>query len=213
MFWQKKTKSFFDYFEEIALFIHQSAEILNLLFSARSNHNGNANKIRDFEHQADLLAHQAINQMNSSSFVLPLDHEDILFFLNRLDDVMDYIDDAAEVYTQVYQLKETTSHASRLTEGVLRGTLLLQKNCELVRNPSKYSADILQNCRAIKLIENEADDIRTEALKELYQKLKENNIDIASYIAWNEIYQTLERISDKLEDCGDMCEQFVMKYS
>jgi uncharacterized protein Yka (UPF0111/DUF47 family) len=151
--------------------------------------------------------------MNASGFILPIDREDIFNFVRALDDVIDQIKDCAEAYAEVYMLQQATPHAHRFAEIIQDGTRLLNPICNFIRNPSKHGPEILQHCAEIRRLENEGDAIRKESLHWIFVALKKNEISQADFIAWNDIYRTLELITDKVEDCADIGEQMVLKYS
>lgn len=213
MFWQKAKKAYFDYFEEHAKLSFNAAKELQNIFETVSSTQEAAKKIKHCEHLGDNVAHQAFTQMNTSGFILPLDREDIYLMIKTLDDVLDLIDDAAESYTEIYELKETTPYAQKLSKGILEGCKIVLENCHLIRKPKKNEKQILDNSIKLHRIENEADDIKKMALRELFQQLKSGDIGYAEFVAWNEMYHTLESITDAIEDCADVAEQFVMKYS
>lgn len=213
MFWHKNRKTFFDFFDEHAAVINSSALLLEQLLSQDSLKVSIAAKIKECEHKADEITHEVIKQMNTASFILPLDREDILAMTKALDDVIDYINHSAQAFAEIYQLDYSTSFANQFGNIIVEGSQFLVKTCLLLRSPSKNSAQILQNCIEIHRIENLGDDIRRGALKSLYGRLKSNEIDLPSYLAWDEIYCTLEIITDKAEDCANIAEQIVMKYS
>ena len=212
MFW-KKSKSYFDYFEEQAHFIHAAAKLLQQIFENPDSAQKLRLEIRRIEHEADMLAHQAYNQMNTSSFILPIDREDILALLKILDDIIDCIDDSAEAYTEIYELSEGTVFAKRFAKNILWGSELVIATSSLIRKPAKHGESILANCVEIHRIENEGDLIKKEALQSLFGQMKAGEIEFHYYIAWSDIYNNLEKVSDLIEDFADLAEQLVMKYS
>lgn len=213
MLWSSKQKSFFDYFEEMAMEIHTCSELLNELFNTKGHHQEIAKKIKFREHAADQIVHQAFNQLNTSSFILPIDREDIINFLKNLDDTIDIIDDSAEAFCEIFELNDATQYAKKLSKEIVEGAITLRHTCSLIRKPSKYAKVILKNCQIIHELENSADDIKKDALHSLYIDLKTEKITPAFYLAWSEIYHKLESITDKIENCANVSEQFVMKYS
>jgi len=64
------------------------------------------------EHKGDSLTHEIIRKLNTS-FVTPIDREDILALASSLDDVIDLIDGAA-TRLMLYKVTETTAYAKEL---------------------------------------------------------------------------------------------------
>lgn len=213
VFWRKKRKSFFEYFLENAQTINEASKLLKDLFLDNSSSNQISKKIKDLEHHGDLITHDVIKRMNTSGFILPLDREDILTLIKSLDDVIDSIDDSAEVFSEIYCLDKSTDFARRFSDTILQCSEQLVLACSMLSKPARNADAILHSCIEIHRLENVADDLKKEALKELYANLKANEVELATFIAWDEIYRTLEIVTDKAEDCANIAEQIVMKYS
>ncbi|WP_068467886.1 DUF47 domain-containing protein [Candidatus Protochlamydia phocaeensis] len=212
-FWRKSKKSFFEYFEEQARETLSAAECLADLFFHPAEAHSIAKKIKGIEHAGDQLTHSVIQQMNTEGFILPIDHEDILAFAKTIDDVLDYIDDSAESFAEIYELDATMPFASEFALLILEGTQTLVDICSLLKSPSQHASAILTKCVKAHEVENRADDLKKEALKKLFSQLKRQEVDLPNYLAWSEIYRTLEVVTDKIEDCANIAEQIVVKYS
>jgi uncharacterized protein Yka (UPF0111/DUF47 family) len=211
--WSKDKKSFFEYFEEQALQAHEAAKLLEQLFTTVDKQLEISQHIHDKEHLGDQIAHTVINEMNSHGFILSIDHADILLFVKTLDDVIDYIDDSSESYTDIYDLKSSTPYAKDFAQLIIIATEILHQTCQLLKQASHNAKEILSNCIKIHEIENRADVLKKGALKTLFAGLKKGEVDFADYSAWHEIYCTLEIVTDKIEDCANVAEQIVTKYS
>lgn len=213
MFWQKNQKSFFDYFEEHAQEIVKASKLLQNLFNENKSNLEISRQIKECEHRADAIIHQVISQINKNGFILPLDREDIFSFIKALDDVIDQIKDSAEAYSEIYTLTTATPYAKSFAEIIYAGSSTLIPICNGIRKPAKNCSEIFLHCHRIHQLENKGDILRKEALHEIFSKLKKNEIPIAEYTAWNDLYHSLEVITDKVEDCADIAEQMVLKYS
>jgi predicted phosphate transport protein (TIGR00153 family) len=213
MFWQKKEKSFFDYFEEHAHELEVGSQLLQELFSNGVDRPLLAKQIKASERRADDITHQVVKQMDSSSFILPLDREDILNFIKTLDDVLDFINMTSEAYIDIYNISEATSYAKQFASVIRKSVSIIVAICPLLRSPSKNGEQILKHCIEIHRLENEGDDLKKDALRWLFASLSSQEIPIPTYIAWNDIYRTLEFVTDRAEDCANIAEQIVLKYS
>src|SRR2546422_35238 len=89
--------------------------------------------------------------------------------------------------------------------------VLLHRMFEDFPNRAKYADQIRGVERAcdeiIHQIENQADQIYHEALGRLFQEEK----DPIALIKWKEIYEILEKITDKTEDAANVLEAIVLK--
>jgi len=66
---------------------------------------------------------------------------------------------------------------------------------------------IAEHCVEVNAIENEADRVCREAISRLFDEEK----DPIQLIKWKEIYETLERATDKIEDAANILESVVVK--
>ena len=86
---------FFDVFEGLARHGVQAAENLKQLTTQFPDISGPLQKIREDEHAADELAHQALERLDRT-FITPFDREDIHTLIGELDDIIDTIDALAK---------------------------------------------------------------------------------------------------------------------
>src|SRR5687768_6375493 len=76
-----------------------------------------AKRLRDVEHRSDEITHAVMRQLNST-FVTPFDREDIYRLANRLDDVMDHMEAAADLVV-LYELGELPPENLMIVEVLL----------------------------------------------------------------------------------------------
>src|ERR1044071_2704716 len=89
-----REEKFFEYFQQQAGFICQAAKLMVEGAVAGNAHLASAaHQIRAIEEQADTVIHEIFTMLNSS-FITPLDPEDIHSLSSHLDDVIDGIEDA-----------------------------------------------------------------------------------------------------------------------
>ena len=213
MFWRKKTKSFFDYFQDQSREMVVIAKLLEELFSDEGMKVSMSQQIHQREHVCDQITRNIIHIMNTEGFILPMDHDDILLMTKTMDDVIDNMDEAADSFAEIYGIKETTHFSRHLTKSITDGAEILNGICAILSKPSLYATPILAKCHELHSLEHEVDEIEKNALKNLYLQLKNNEVDIPFYIAWRDLYRVLESVTDKMDDVADLTEQIVMKYS
>src|SRR2546423_5889155 len=89
-----RQEKFFEYFIQQAQFICRAADLLVEGAQAGNAHLASAaHQIKAVEEQADTLIHEIYKRLNST-FITPLDPEDIHSLSSHLDDVVDGIEDA-----------------------------------------------------------------------------------------------------------------------
>ena len=195
---------FFDLFEKDVENVATAARELASLFDNYNNVPQRVARLTELEHQGDYITHQIMEQLHRS-FVTPLDREDIVTLTERLDDVMDFIEDAANSML-MYRIEQPTTRAREMAF-ILMGVIdELVKAIPLLRHRSQMS-DMLRHCVEINRLENEADGILRFALAELF-----DGIPIADVIKWREVYEHLENAVDMGEDVANVLEGVVLKH-
>lgn len=195
---------FFDLFERGVENVAIAARELANLFDNYSNVPQKVARLTELEHQGDYITHQIMEQLHRT-FVTPIDREDIALLTERLDDVMDFIEDAANSML-LYRIEKPTTRSRELAFILMGVTEELVKAIPLLRRRSKMGG-ILQHCVEINRLENEADAIVRFALAELF-----DGMPIADVIKWREVYEHLENAVDMGEDVANVLEGVVLKH-
>ena len=195
---------FFDLFERNVDNVATAAKELASLFSNYTNIQQKVARLTELEHQGDYITHQIMEQLHRT-FVTPLDREDIALLTERLDDVLDFIEDAGNAM-MLYRIEKPTKRACEMADVLVAITDELVRAVPLLRNRSQMKR-ILQNCVEINRLENEADIVVRLALAELF-----DGFAIDEVIKWREIYSHLETAADKGEDVANVLEGVVLKH-
>ena len=196
--------NFFDFFDQhIAICIHGTQEFLALL-SEGDIVEAKARRIKSIESEADAVTHRCIEELHKT-FITPLDRNDILRLISRMDDVMDYLEAAAERIA-LYELRAIPPGIRNLAEILCRATVALQGALSGVRNMHNAAA-VREHCIEVNRLENEADSVLRKALAELFK----NEKDPIQIMMWKEIYETLETATDRCEDVANIIEGVVLE--
>jgi len=199
-----KQDSFFDLFEKQVKTVNYAAKCLAELLSNYENVEDAAFKMKATEHDADEIVHNIIRKLNTT-FVTPLDREDIHALTSALDDIIDFIEAATDRMV-LYEIKEPTEEAVKLSNILAEATeLTVQAVCGLrdMRRPE----NIRELCIAINRLENQGDKTNRAALAKLFQ-MHDKPIEA---LKWREIYDHIETAIDKCEDVADILEATVLK--
>jgi len=195
---------FFDLFEESAKNMVQAAALFAELMNEWDNIEERVHQITGLEHEGDNITHRIIAQLNRT-FVTPIDREDIAALADRLDDVVDFIEDAAAAIL-IYQIRQPTQRAKELADILARATTEVSKAIPCLRRRDQL-CHIPRHCIEINRLENWADSVLRSALAELFR----DNADLADIIKWREIYQQTETATDRCEDIADILEGVMIK--
>ncbi|UJA20677.1 DUF47 domain-containing protein [Thermoleophilia bacterium SCSIO 60948] len=196
-----KDRVFFELFAEAGRNGLRAARLLQQMLDGWPDSQGLAREILLAEQEGDRITHDIAQRLNST-FVTPLDREDIFGLATALDDVVDEIEECADFFG-LYKIEAPMSQALELA-GVL------VKSCEQLSEAlTKLSTfkDLEPYWIEIHSLENEGDRISRDAVASLF----EGGIDPMIVIRWKDIYAVLERAIDATESAAHILEAIVIK--
>jgi predicted phosphate transport protein (TIGR00153 family) len=195
--------SYYDMFAGSANNLVAGARLLVELISDGGNREGIAEKMRACEHAGDELTHAIMRRLNES-FITPFDREDIYRLASSLDDVMDYMEAAADLVV-LYKINE-------LPGDVVGQVAVLERAAELtaeamprlrgMKNLSEYWIEINR-------LENQGDQIYRRLLAELFG----GEYDALTVLKFKEIVDQLEAAADAFEKVANTVESIAVKES
>src|ERR687894_1058328 len=106
-----KDRAFFDLFEEAASNVLRAAELLDEMLRSFPERNDLARSILLCEQEGDRITFDMIQRLNST-FVTPIDREDILELASGLDDIVDLTEEVAD-YLGLYKIEAPMEQAQR----------------------------------------------------------------------------------------------------
>jgi uncharacterized protein len=201
-----RDEKFFDLFSTVANVSVEAAKLqVDLLKADSVRRRAIVDAIKRLEHQADQVTHEVVTRLDRV-FITPLDREDIHLLASRLDDVVDLIDGTAS-RVQMYQAGEAPAGAILMADVVLRATQqLLVAVVGLEKNKDRV---VLDACAQVKRLEEEGDSVYHEWVARLF----DGSPDALIVIKWKEIYDTLEKTLDHMEDAGNVLESISIKHA
>ena len=166
-----------------------------------------AKEIKAFEEECDSITHRVVEKLHKV-FITPLDRGDIYQLITKMDDIMDFVEAASE-RVWLYELDPTNNKdlgdlARNLVAGA-EGVLEAVTGLRNLKNP----AMVLEKCKEVNRLENEADALLRGTLAKLFKEQK----DPIAIIKWKEIYEMLETATDRCEDVANIIEGVVLENS
>ena len=199
-----REERFFDLFEESAQNLVRAATILAEVLHSWEDVESKIKQIAELEHHGDNIAHRIIAQLHGT-FVTPIDREDIAQLAHHMDDVVDFIEDAA-TRMLLYGIEKPTERAKEMADILVTVTTEVSHAIPLLRRRRDLS-HCGEHCIEINRLENEADAVRRSALAELFHE----QVDVIDVIKWQEIYHHMESAVDRCEDIADILEGVMIK--
>ncbi len=197
-----KEVRFFDYFEQQSQNIIRATGLLHELVHTFSDARAKAYAIKEVEHAGDQITHEIVRRLNTT-FITPIDREDIHDLATRLDDVLDYLEAAAERLV-VYRIKEPTSACRAMVEVITAQVAAMDRGIRCLRT---MDPGFHEHAVEVNRLENRADSLLRESLAAMFDEQP----DPIEVIKWKEIYETLEAVTDRCEDVTNVIEGIILK--
>lgn len=201
-----KETCFFDFFEQLCVKIAEGAKELYRLTSEANDMEARIKRIKDIEHEADDITHHCVDALHKT-FITPIDRNDIHLLINRMDDIMDGID-AAAARISMFEIKEIRPEAKGFADVLVRSSVELADAVKGLRN-LKHAANIVAKCIQLHNLENEGDVLLRSGLRRLFSE----NTSPIEIIKWKEIFEILERATDRCEEVANLVEGILIEAS
>lgn len=195
---------FFDLFEGMSRHIVRSAENLRTLAQKFPDISASIQHIREEEHAADDLAHQALDRLDRT-FITPFDREDIHDLVGELDDIVDAVDALAKRFP-LFHIKKMEPMFLKQAEVLVGAAVTLDDAVHRLRKSRKLS-ELSDTLIEIHHRESQGDDNHHAAMSYLFG----GGIDALEVIKWKELYDLIENAIDGCEDVGNTLERIVLK--
>lgn len=200
-----KEYAFFDYFDQLISIDKQ----ISILFLTMVNHESGrveiSRQIKDLERHADKLS-RSCTDLLYKTFITPIERNDIFTLVKRLDDLASQMNAAAfrmsayDVTDIRFEAVEFATIIQSCIEALISAVMDLRK--------MKNKHQILDNCKRVHDLENQADEILRSAISRLF---KEG--EVLLLIKWKEIFERLEKAVDRCEDIAATIEAILIEHS
>lgn len=197
-------RGFYDWFEKGAGTARDAARLLANLLSDYHDVESRVAQIIELEHQGDFVVHEALNLL-SRTFITPLEGDEIRALTSAVDDVIDWIEDAADALL-LYDVQEPIPEVVKLANLLFEATEQITEAMPLLRE-KKTLPRIKAYTVEINRIENEADRILRSGLARLVRQRG----DWFEFMRWKEILEKIEQATDMCEDVADVLETIAVK--
>jgi uncharacterized protein Yka (UPF0111/DUF47 family) len=198
-----KDETFFDHFQQLALYIEQAARLLKSLLENPADAAKIAAEIKKVETDGDAIVY-VINQRIDTSFVTPLDREDIHLLAKRLDNVIDIINGVARRVV-MFRVAEPRVGGSQLADIIVRASMVIVQAVGDVTKPKR----IAEHSRTVKNLEEEGDALFAESVGALFA----GDMPTIEVLKWKEVFEALEHAIDECDDVANVLESIALKNS
>jgi uncharacterized protein len=195
--------SFYDYFSRAAQNLVKGTSLLSELALPDADVQVIGERLVEVEHDSDTITHELYNKINSS-FITPFDREDIYALASRLDDCMDYMEEAADL-VELYQVSE-------LPKGVA-------KQIEIIGRMAELTASAMPRLRSMQDLSeywieiNRLENLGDKSYRRILAKLFSGKYEALEVLKLKDIVDSLEDAIDAFESVANIVEQIAVKES
>lgn len=196
---------FFDFFNAHALRIVEGSQELVGLMANLSQAEAYTRRIDDAERAADKITRDTLLVLHTT-FITPIDRDQIHQLITSMDDILDLIQDVAESLL-LYDIQRGTPEAERLAQICHMCCERVKTAVGLLSNLSEPQA-ILKTCEEIDRLESDADRVMRSAMSRLFRE----ESDLKQVFKLRSVYMQLEEVTDRCEDVANIIEGIVLEH-
>jgi hypothetical protein len=200
-----RADAFFDLFSEAAENTRIAAELLLDLIEDFTDVEVKARRIQEREHEGDRVTHELIARLNTT-FITPMDREDIYQLATALDDVVDAIEAAGDLFV-LHGIEEPRPFMIQQADVLVRAATQTESAVKVL---DRLDRTVLEPYWIeINSLENEGDRIYRRSIADMFGG-DHRAMDV---LRWKEVSETLEEALDGLENVANIVEAVVLKHA
>jgi uncharacterized protein len=161
-------------------------------------------RLKDLEHEADRLTHEAMALLHRT-FITPLERGDLRRLILALDEIVDYLDDAARRIA-IYEVGDILPEVSAMGKVIVDLAHAVAAAVHDLRNLRRKN-QVLEHCIEIQRLENLGDHLHHIALGSIFK----NGNDPLTVLKWKEIVDLIESSMDAAEEVAHVIEGIVLE--
>lgn len=202
-----KEMEFFDLFDKEAQNALDTSELLiEFLVKYKKGSKDSLDmsaRIKQLEHKGDDLTHEIIGKLHTT-FLTPIDHEDIHELAMLLDDEVDLMDALSRRFI-LYGVDKVPECLVKQIRNAREQLISINKALLKVRHNKRPE----EERQRVYALEMDSDVIHAAALKELF----ENHTDPIEVIKLKELYERAEDITDRAQRISQVLDGIVIKHA
>lgn len=199
----KRSYQLFDYLVQISKNLEEAAARFSSGLQDLSNPDVLAGRIKETEHIGDRLTGDLMTLLDAT-YITPLDREDYLTLAMHLDDIVDGLE-AVTVRFDLYNITEATPVMGDFAQNIEDSVKEISKAMEKLQ--ARKLLDLRTHTAELNRLEKVGDKLLLQSLRQLFR----DHQDALTVIKLKEVYEILERISDRCDDVADVLDSIVVK--
>ncbi|MCG3119421.1 MAG: hypothetical protein ALAOOOJD_01825 [bacterium] len=205
-FFLPKQPVFFDLFKKLATSVVKIAQLFGELVENFADFEDYSRRAKEIEHQADATTHEIIHRLHST-FVTPLDREDIYLLAHEIDDIVDVIESVIQ-NIELYEIRTKQEVYSDFAKIIVSATSNLTT---LIDHLEAQKDSISMNEEVIKIhgLEDQGDLLFQKSIRDLFK----NEKDPIMVVKQKDILFGLEKTMDSYQRVADIIRGIIVKSS
>ncbi|MGE5458993.1 MAG: DUF47 domain-containing protein [Solirubrobacterales bacterium] len=195
--------AFFDLLDQAAEGTARAAIVLRELVDELGSPTERTGVIRDLEHAGDDLTHRIAALLNIT-FVTPVDRQDIHELASHLDDVLDAVDEVAEMLV-LYRIEEPLPQFRLQVDVLVGATNAVARAVAGLRSMTPTPRIMTEIVR----LERDGDHVYRNAVAALFA----GDFKAMEVLKWKDILDEMEEAIDRCEDVANAVESISLKYA
>jgi predicted phosphate transport protein (TIGR00153 family) len=200
-----REENFLIFFNRTAEIILEAAMALDALAADFTDVEVKARRIQEREHEGDEITHQVIQHLNTT-FITPMDREDIYSLATALDDVLDAIEAAGDLFV-LHNIEEPRPSMVQQAEVLVRAAKQTEEAVKALESLDREKLE--PYWIEINSLENEGDRLYRRAIADMFSG-DHRAMDV---LKWREVTEMLEEALDGLENVANVVESVVLKHA
>lgn len=161
-------------------------------------------EMHKMENYADEKKHELCNHL-AHEFMPPIDREDISLLAQKLDNIVDAVEDVMrKIY--MFNIKKIRPEAIDFVNLVSESCKIFK---DLINEFSNFrkSKTLKNYIIEINTLENKGDSLHADSIRHLFSE----NISATEQLSWTEIFDSFEKALDSCEDAADIIDSVITK--
>jgi uncharacterized protein len=203
-----KEERFFDMFELHAETLVAGSQALRSLLEGGQDVTIYAQEIKRQENRADEITRDVLLAVRRT-FITPFDRGDIRGLITSMDDAIDQMHQTAKAII-LYEARDFDAGMRRMADIIVQAAELTRASIPLLRAMRSNATQLTFFNEEISRIEEEADGVHDQGLKQLFRTHRES--DAMGFIVGAEIYGHLEKVVDGFEEVANRVSGIVIEH-
>jgi predicted phosphate transport protein (TIGR00153 family) len=194
-----REERFFDLFARHSQTVIQGAMALQDMLKGGDEVAVHCQRVSQYENDADNITREVLTAVRRS-FITPFDRVDIKDLITSMDDAIDQMQGTAKA-VMLFEVRSFEPAMREIGTNIVECANLIGRALPLMRAIGDNVSTLSAITEEVTKIEGRIDDLHDIGLKELF--LKHRGANAMDYIVGAEIYDHLEKVSDRFDDVAN----------